>query len=107
MVDERLKPEGYDKEEEYFYRKNKELIEQTRKKLDADRAAAAQQGQGKPYWMVCPKCGAPLTEVDLAGVKVDQCGGCDGLFFDKGEVELLAQGKQPKGFSAALTALFR
>lgn len=107
MVDERLKPEGYDKEEEYFYRKNKELIEQTRKKLDAARTVAAKQGEGKPYWMICPKCGASLAEVDLDGVKVDQCGGCGGLFFDKGEVELLSQGRQSKGFGAALKGLFR
>ena len=107
MADERITPEGYSKEEEYFYRKNKELLEKTRKKLDAERAAVAQRGQDQPYWMVCPKCGAKLQEVDLDGVKVDQCGGCGGIFFDKGEVELLTQGRQPKGFASALKGLFK
>ena len=107
MADERLTPEGYNKEEEYFYRKNKELLEKTRRKLDAERATAQQRGQDQPYWMVCPKCGTKLTEVDLEGIKVDQCGGCGGLFFDKGEVELLVQGRQSKGFPAALKGLFK
>jgi Zn-finger nucleic acid-binding protein len=107
MTHERITPEGYDKEEEYFHRKNQELLEKTRKKLDADRVAAQQRGQSKSYWMICPKCGTALQEVDLSGVKVDQCGGCGGIFFDKGEVELLTEGRQSKGFSAALARLFK
>jgi len=107
MTQDRITPEGYNKEEEYFRRQNLELIEKTRKKLDAERAAAQQRGQSKPYWMICPKCGAKLQEVDLSGVKVDQCGGCGGLFFDKGEVELLAEGRQPKGLAASLKQLFK
>ena len=107
MADERITPEGYNKEEEYFYRKNRELLEKTRKQLDAARAAAATRGQDQPWWMVCPKCGGRLREVDLEGVKVDQCGGCGGLFFDKGEVELLAQARQSKGLASALKGLFK
>lgn len=107
MDEDRMGTEGYDKEAEYFYRKNKELIEKSRKKLDADRAEAAQQGKDKPFWMVCPKCGGQLKEADLDGVKVDQCGGCGGLFFDKGEVELLVEGRQPKGLGSALKSFFK
>ncbi|MEW6325249.1 MAG: zf-TFIIB domain-containing protein [Nitrospirota bacterium] len=108
MADERdrITPEGYNKEEEYFYRKNKELLEKTRKALDAERAAAARRAQDQPFWMVCPKCGAKLREIDLGGVKVDQCGGCGGLFFDKGEVELLT-GQPAKGLGAVLKGLFK
>ncbi len=106
MADERITPEGYSKEEEYFYRKNKELMEQARKKLDADRAVTAQRAQDKPFWMVCPKCGAKLHEVELGGVKVDQCAGCGGLFFDKGEVELLT-GQPSKGVGSILKGLFQ
>lgn len=107
MADERITPEGYNKEEEYFYRKNKELLEKTRRKLDADRAAALQRGRNQPYWMVCPKCGTKLVEAGLEGIKVDQCGGCGGLFFDKGEVELLVEHRQSKGFGAAVKQLFQ
>jgi Zn-finger nucleic acid-binding protein len=107
MTQERMSPEGYNKEEEYFHRKNQELIEQTRKKLDADRAAARQRGQSQSHWMVCPKCGAKLKETDLAGVKVDQCGGCGGIFLDKGEVALLIKGRQPNAITEELKGLLK
>jgi hypothetical protein len=102
MVSERLTPEGYDKEEEYFHRKNQELIEKSRKKLDAERAAAQQREQHKAHWMVCPKCGGALREVELKGVKVDRCGGCGGLFLDKGEAALLIKGSQPSAMTEEL-----
>lgn len=107
MTQDRITPEGYDKEEEYFHRKNLELLEKTRKKLDAERAAAQQRGQKKPFWMICPKCGTELQEVDLKGVKVDQCGGCGGVFLDKGEIELIPHARQLKGWAAALKDLLR
>jgi len=106
MADQRLTPEGYDKEEEYFHRKNMELLENVRKQLDKARAAAAQAGQAKSHWMVCPKCGAKLKEVELSGVKVEQCAGCGGLFFDKGELELLTRRREGAGLAAALKGLF-
>lgn len=106
MADERINPEGYDKEAEYFYRKNLELIEQTRKKLDADRAAAARRSQDKPFWMVCPKCGGKLQEVNLKGVMTDHCDGCDGVFLDKGEVELIPHARRVRGWMATIVELF-
>ena len=107
MANERITPEGYNKEEEYFYRKNKELIEKTRKKLDALRTAARQREQNKSHWMICPKCGAELREVDLQGVKVDQCSGCGGVFFDKGEVALLIKRRQPNAITEELKELLK
>jgi acetyl-CoA carboxylase beta subunit len=107
MVNERLTPEGYDKEEEYFHRKNQELIEKSRKKLDAERAAARQREQHKAHWMVCPKCGATLREVDLKGVKVDRCVGCGGLFLDKGEAALLIKESRPSAMTEELKAFLK
>ena len=102
MADDRITPEGYNKEEEYFYRKNRELIEKTRKQLDAERAAARQREQKKAHWMVCPKCGASMREVNLKGIKVDQCGGCGGIFMDKGEISLLIKVRKPGGVTDAI-----
>ena len=39
--------------------------------------------------MKCPKCGNDLAEIELHGVKVDQCANCGGVFFDKGELDQL------------------
>ena len=106
MTQERLTPEGYDKEEEYFYRKNLELIEKTRKKLDAERAAARQREQKKAHWMVCPKCGGKLQEVNVKGVMVDHCGSCNGVFLDKGEIELMPHARRVRGWLSTIVDVF-
>lgn len=36
--------------------------------------------------LICPNCGAPLTERAWAGVTVDACPGCRGLWMDRGEL---------------------
>ena len=89
---------GYNREEEYFYKANKELIEKQRKALDKDRLEQQKSGSGASYWLVCPKCGESMKEIDVLGVKVDRCGGCGGTYFDKGEIDLLLQSKENSKF---------
>lgn len=105
MVTENLE-KGYNKEEEYFYRLNKELIEKTRKALDTQTGQATLKKQ-IPNWMKCPKCGEQMAEVELAGIKVDRCDGCEGIYFDHGELEILMESREPKGFLSAMKRLFR
>jgi hypothetical protein len=107
MDRDRITPEGYDKEEEYFYHKNVELIEKARKKLDADRLSTQQREQSKPHWMVCPKCGGTLGEVMMKGIKVDQCRGCGGIFMDKGEVDLLLKRSHPTAVTEGLKEVLK
>lgn len=104
---EDFKQHGYDKEAEYFYKKNKELVERMRKKLDADRTHQAEAAASNPHYLKCPKCGADLREIDLLGVKVDQCANCLGIYFDRGELELLIESQEPKGFLGGLRSLFK
>jgi ribosomal protein L37AE/L43A len=105
-MSEELKEHGYDKEAEYFYKKNKELLEKMRQQLDAQRAQQETQARRHEHWMKCPKCGSDLEEVELLGIKVDQCTQCHGIYFDKGELELLLAAKEPKGFISGLKRLF-
>ena len=107
MAAKDLSQHGYDREEEYFYKKNKELMDKMRADLDAQRAEQKSQSADNPHWMKCPKCGEDLKEVDLAGVKVDQCAGCMGLYFDKGELELLIGAQEAQGFLGGLKRLFK
>ena len=98
MVKGDMKKMGYSKEEEYFYKLNKELIEKNREKAaqakaDADRPAS---------WMKCPKCGGDMEEIDLAGIDIDKCQGCQGIFFDNGELDILMQSKENDGFFGLL-----
>jgi len=39
-----------------------------------------------------------MSEVDLVGIKVDQCAGCNGVYFDNGEWQTLLQSKESQGF---------
>ena len=91
-----LKQHGYSKEDEYFHRKDRELIAKLRQEAEV-RRQTSEVGHGKKeYWMRCPKCGSSLEERAYEGVvKVDHCsnGACGGVFFDGGELEILLKAK--------------
>ncbi|MDH7599155.1 MAG: zf-TFIIB domain-containing protein [Sedimentisphaerales bacterium] len=39
--------------------------------------------------MDCPVCRDPMVTLELAGVEIDHCLGCGGIWFDRGELEAL------------------
>jgi Zn-finger nucleic acid-binding protein len=102
-----LEKEGYSKEDEYFYRINRELIESKRKELDRTRAEQRASGVKSIHWMKCPKCGNQMDEVDFSGIHADQCSECQGVYFDHGEFETLLEAKMPKSFVRSLLKRFR
>ncbi len=102
MSHEKISPDGYSAEEDYFFKQNKKLIEEKRKQLDAARKAQEADSGRHIHWMKCPKCGSNMSEINMKGIKVDQCSGCGGIYFDRGELELLMQAEQPKGFFSSL-----
>ena len=106
MATDDISKSGYNREEEYFYKRNKELIERKRKALDAERAGAEKEADKGAHWMRCPKCGGAMTEQELAHIKVDKCGECQGIFFDHGELETLLESQEPQGFLQGLRRLF-
>jgi uncharacterized protein len=79
-------------EDEYFVKRDADLIREQRAKLDAERAIAERQS----HYMHCPKCGAKLVETDFHHIKIDRCTECGGIWFDKGEVEMLEHVDQSK-----------
>ena len=74
-------------EDEYFVKMDAELIKQQRAKLDADREKA----QRAAHRNKCPKCGCDLREIEFHHVKIDECPECHGMWFDKGELEMVTQ----------------
>lgn len=42
-----------------------------------------------PATLTCPKCGAEMRSYERNGIIIDQCGGCRGIFLDRGELESL------------------
>ena len=91
-----MKGSGYSKEEEYFHRKDLELLNKLREQSEAKRKQTENDNRKKEYWMRCPKCGSGLKEESYAGlVNVDHCTNpvCGGVYLDGGELEILLKGK--------------
>ncbi len=107
MVKEDMKDRGYDSEEEYFHKVNKELIERRRKQLDALHAEEQKKKLKTEHWMCCPKCGHPMEEFEYLGIMVDRCTDCSGIYFDKGEFEILLESKEQKGFLSGFKKIFK
>src|SRR6478736_3830138 len=97
-IREDLGKKGYSKEEEYFYHLNKELIESKRKELDRDRLEQERTDTKPIHWMKCPKCGDQMEELKISEIYADVCKGCQGIYFDQGELETLLEAKAPKSF---------
>ena len=79
-------------EDEYFVKRDAELIKAQRARLDAERAKAERAS----HFMRCPKCGGQLEEVDFHHLKIDRCTDCGGIWLDKGEMEMLEHVDQSK-----------
>src|SRR5436189_373304 len=72
-------------EEEYFARRDADLMRQQR--ATAQQAAAA--AERRSHHMKCPKCGYDLITGEWHGIEIDQCTHCHGIWFDAGEAESL------------------
>ena len=88
-------------EDEYFVKMDAELLKARRAKLDADRL----KQERSIHFMKCPKCGADLAEREMHNIKVDQCTECDGIWLDKGEMELLVHSEEGSGVGRVIRDL--
>lgn len=90
-------------EDEYFARLDAELRKQLREKADEERAARIAAERNK-----CPRDGSTLVVKTSNHVTIDQCPTCEGIWLDKGELELLAAGNaEHSGFLGSLLNLFK
>src|SRR5688572_29951656 len=80
-----------DNEDEYFVRRDAELLQKQREA----QAKAALAAERMTHFMKCPKCGANLITTDLHGVQIDRCSECGGLWLDNGELETLLRHEDP------------
>ncbi len=66
-----------------------EEIRARRIELDRERNDRELEQTSQPFWMVCPKCGEGLDELENESIKLERCEGCGGLYLDRGEIDLL------------------
>ena len=85
-----LDDRGQALENEYFHRKEQELIAKMKEKLAAENSQATQ--------MDCPRCDGKLVETAYEDVKIDVCDKCSGVWFDAGELSQVLE-KDDKGGS--------
>lgn len=69
-------------ENEYFRRREQEIIEKMKSKLQAENTKSSD--------LDCPKCDGKLVETDYENIKIDVCGKCSGVWLDAGELAQIA-----------------
>lgn len=81
-------------ENDYFRRKEQELIEKMRTKLASQDAKASELG--------CPKCDGTLMETDYQNIKIDVCNKCSGVWLDAGELAQVVDKEAEGGWFGGL-----
>jgi uncharacterized protein len=84
-------------EDEYFVKKEKELLEKLRSKGEGEKKTQLKD----LCHMRCPKCGEALKERSFQKIAIDQCTGCGGIWLDSGELEQVAE-REEGGFLGKL-----
>jgi hypothetical protein len=92
-------------EEEYFARQEAERRRKLAEERQTKLLAEERERERALHFMKCPKCGMPLEEIAFGDVRVDRCFSCEGLWLDKGELEVI-QNKEG-GFMGRLLNVFR
>ncbi len=91
------------RENDWFRQNEEQLIEAARKKREAaekERESAQAEERRRAHWHKCPKCGSDMKVETVSGIEVEKCSSCEGIFFDRGELEdlLMKQESQRRGF---------
>ena len=81
-------------ENEYFRRKEQEIIEKMRSKISSESAVDLQ--------LQCPKCDGSLHETDYENIKIDVCNKCSGVWFDAGELAQVVGKNENSGWLGRL-----
>ncbi len=77
-------------ENEYFHRKEQELIEKMKSKISAENAQAGE--------LDCPKCDGKLVETKHENITIDVCDTCSGVWFDAGELAQVVDKNEDSGW---------
>ena len=91
-------------EEEYFARQ--ELDRRRKDATERQRILKIEVRESERvlHQMKCPKCGMQLEEIAFGDVRLDKCFSCEGLWLDKGELDIILQ--KEAGFIGRLMSMF-
>jgi hypothetical protein len=91
-------------EEEYFARQEAERRRKLAKERQREILVEERERQRVLHLMRCPKCGMQLEENAFGNVRIDKCFSCEGLWLDKGEMDLIRQ--KEGGFVGRMLSVF-
>jgi hypothetical protein len=91
------------RENDWFRQNEEKLIEAARKRREQTELAsrsAEEEARRKLHWRRCPKCGSDMGVESISGIEVEKCSSCEGIFFDRGELEqlLVKHDSERRGF---------
>jgi len=89
-------------EDEYFVREDAEKKRKLALAAKKEKHAAELKALKELHFMKCPKCGLDFAEVKYAGLDVDVCFACNGIFLDKSELEAITRHEKSGVMSAIL-----
>lgn len=89
-----LDDRGQALENEYFHKKEQELIAKMKAKIEDDDA--------KRLGIKCPKCDGVLIEADFESIKIDVCNKCSGVWLDAGELTQIVAKDEESGWFGKL-----
>jgi hypothetical protein len=92
-------------EEEYFARREAERRRTAAQARQAQLESEERERARALHFMKCPKCGMQLEEMAFGEVRIDKCFGCEGIWLDKGELQVLQ--KKTPGVIGRLLDAFR
>lgn len=91
------------RENDWFRQNEEKLIEAARKRREQaarESESAEAQERRKLHWRKCPKCGSDMNVETNSGIEIEKCSSCEGIFFDRGELEqlLVKHDSERRGF---------
>jgi ribosomal protein L37AE/L43A len=89
-MSDKLQERGQALENEYFRRKEQELIEKMKAKLENEETHDAK--------MDCPRCDGHLLETEYENVTIDVCDKCSGVWLDAGELAQVVDKNEETGW---------
>jgi len=85
-----LEDRGKALENEYFRKKERELIAKMKAKLEDE--------QTKDLKLECPKCDGHLLETEYENICIDVCDKCSGVWLDAGELAQVVDKNEESGW---------
>ncbi|MCA1589806.1 MAG: zf-TFIIB domain-containing protein [Acidobacteria bacterium] len=89
-----LEDRGRSLENEYFQRKERELVEKMKAKLAEEKTTSLD--------LQCPKCDGTLHAAEYENITIDVCDKCSGVWLDAGELAQVAHHDKETGWFGKL-----